>query len=222
MMSVTDWLERASTLHVHQALRNDAYSVAYPELVNHFTSIKNDVAWNDFVVGLHVVYAWMPTIPDLERICSTKPGCVTALDNDGKKRVIAALKAARDASQNVTADRAAELLSTLSKYINGSLVGASKLLHFLNPEVFPIWDSRVARRFLRTRGRPTNDKMKNLNLWRRYFEATADWRSRREVIQKCDELRGLSGCLGGATNTRIIELVLFHPAPDDRDEVKDT
>ena len=31
--------------------------------------------------------------------------------------------------------------------VNNSWVGSSKFLHFLNPQVFPIWDSHIARAF---------------------------------------------------------------------------
>ena len=31
--------------------------------------------------------------------------------------------------------------------INNSWVGLSKTLHFMNPEVFPIWDNKIARLF---------------------------------------------------------------------------
>lgn len=31
--------------------------------------------------------------------------------------------------------------------VNNSWVGSSKFLHFLNPKVFPIWDSHIARAF---------------------------------------------------------------------------
>lgn len=34
-------------------------------------------------------------------------------------------------------------LVTLTKAVNNSLVGVSKLLHFIAPEKYPIWDSRV-------------------------------------------------------------------------------
>ncbi len=36
-------------------------------------------------------------------------------------------------------------LKVLKNSINNSLVGPSKLLHFINPEIFAIWDSRVSR-----------------------------------------------------------------------------
>ena len=34
-----------------------------------------------------------------------------------------------------------------SSPINDSCVGLSKSLHFINPEIFPIWDSNVAKTF---------------------------------------------------------------------------
>jgi hypothetical protein len=38
-----------------------------------------------------------------------------------------------------------EELASLAHCFNNSLVGTSKLLHFINPEKFAIWDSRVYR-----------------------------------------------------------------------------
>lgn len=35
-------------------------------------------------------------------------------------------------------------LHILKKVVNNSIVGVSKLLHFISPEVYTIWDSRVA------------------------------------------------------------------------------
>jgi len=36
-------------------------------------------------------------------------------------------------------------LEILKGLLNNSLVGTSKHLHFINPEIFAIWDSRVYR-----------------------------------------------------------------------------
>jgi len=38
-------------------------------------------------------------------------------------------------------------LELLKKIVNNSIVGVSKLLHFVNPNYYLIWDSRVARYF---------------------------------------------------------------------------
>lgn len=34
-------------------------------------------------------------------------------------------------------------LEILKKAINNSMVGTSKLLHFINPHMYPIWDSKI-------------------------------------------------------------------------------
>ncbi|MGL5921128.1 MAG: hypothetical protein ACRCZQ_11610, partial [Bacteroidales bacterium] len=34
-------------------------------------------------------------------------------------------------------------LGILKSCINNSIVGVSKLLHFISPEIYPIWDSRI-------------------------------------------------------------------------------
>ena len=51
----------------------------------------------------------------------------------------------RGAKTNTAAYRFLQAIDEVAP-INRSWVGTSKFLHFLNPEIFPIWDSRVARR----------------------------------------------------------------------------
>jgi hypothetical protein len=51
-------------------------------------------------------------------------------------------------------------LATLMQCFNNSLVGTSKILHFVNPEKFAIWDSKVCKYVLQTKttthvGKPT-------------------------------------------------------------------
>ncbi len=47
-----------------------------------------------------------------------------------------------------TCDDAVEFVCGYSRSpINGSCIGLSKALHFINPEIFPIWDSNVAKAF---------------------------------------------------------------------------
>ena len=46
-------------------------------------------------------------------------------------------------------DEAVLLLNSLpnNSPVNNSWIGLSKVLHFINPDIFPIWDSRVAKCF---------------------------------------------------------------------------
>lgn len=62
-------------------------------------------------------------------------------------------------------------LTCLSELVNNSIVGTSKLLHFVNPELYAIWDSRVARYFF---GRPCwQYQVDDLATYRSYLGAVA-------------------------------------------------
>ena len=74
-----------------------------------------------------MIYGWMPTVlklntkadKDLERAA----GVLTVVKNEGR-----------------VTDKE---ISVLMKLINNSLVGTSKLLHFLAPDKYAIWDSKI-------------------------------------------------------------------------------
>jgi len=63
------------------------------------------------------------------------------LDPNHIDRAISALRRARSASEDVRDD---EVIRDLAACLS-SAVGASKMLHFVNPETFPIWDTKVER-----------------------------------------------------------------------------
>lgn len=99
-------------------------------------------------------------------------------------------------------------LSMLKGFANNSTVGASKVLHFLNPKVYSIWDSRVARQFLwKGVTRPTFDQDERLL---EYFDTLWDWRSDPRIRSRCQELRRARPELGRASTMRLLELVMFH------------
>jgi len=105
--------------------RNSSYHLSYPEFLKYFKNCHL-IDKHSLTIGLHFTYGWMPTVfdfrtGDMESILSI----VNKVRNQGWINFSDA--------------------SALKKYFNGSLVGTSKLLHFLSPEAFPIWDSRVYR-----------------------------------------------------------------------------
>jgi hypothetical protein len=55
-----------------------------------------------------------------------------------------ALMALREARGTTDPNKAGKLIDEISACLN-SVVGASKILHFVNPQLFPIWDSNVER-----------------------------------------------------------------------------
>jgi hypothetical protein len=107
--------------------RGSSYISSYPYLLSYFTS-KEVLEPADLVRGAHMAYGWMPTIlelypepPNLDLVGGAQ--LLTRAKHDG---------ALSDAD-----------LCSLASLINNSLVGASKLLHFVAPTQFAIWDSKI-------------------------------------------------------------------------------
>ncbi|MBR9853883.1 MAG: hypothetical protein GYB37_04790 [Algicola sp.] len=106
---------------------NDSYIQTYPEFLKYFEHIPvGGINEHRLVISSHFVYGWMPTIIHLDL---AKKGEVLKLLNAVK-------------SGHILNTREIEVLK---KAINNSLVGLSKLLHFINPKDYAIWDSRIYR-----------------------------------------------------------------------------
>ncbi|HCY75963.1 MAG TPA: hypothetical protein DHV28_08570 [Ignavibacteriales bacterium] len=104
---------------------NPWFESSYPAFVNHALS-KID----DLIPLIAYAYSWMPTIPTVN---------FELLAND--KYLFDELKRLQSASgYNLY-----ELMRKLIPAINNSIVGTSKVLHFIAPETIAIIDSRVAR-----------------------------------------------------------------------------
>lgn len=113
-------------------LIESSYSSSYRALVRLASNIEDDPANEGFAALAHATYGWMPTI-----LKCTYPSHFNALTPISAIKSIDTVSSARAFLRS--ADNKAP--------INGSWVGTSKFLHFLNPKVFPIWDSRVATNF---------------------------------------------------------------------------
>jgi hypothetical protein len=99
--------------------------ISYPEFLKYFRDIKK-ITKHDVVIGINFTYGWMPTIFDFR-----------SNDIDLVIDILNRAKQGKVPSENE--------LEILKKCFNNSLVGTSKLLHFINPDIFAIWDSRVFR-----------------------------------------------------------------------------
>jgi hypothetical protein len=103
----------------------DNYLTAYQEFVKYFKNLDK-LSIHNTIIGISFTYSWMPTILDLR---SNKIQEATEI-----------LNYAKQGNRPSSTD-----LDLLKSCFNNSLVGSSKLLHFINPEQFAIWDSRVYR-----------------------------------------------------------------------------
>jgi len=105
----------------------ESYIRSYPELVRFFLDL-NTISIHEFIIGAHAVYGWMPTILTLNE------------PSTGFQAVVDILNGVKYGQQLDSYS-----LLTLKSAINNSLVGTSKLLHFIRPDKYAIWDSRVYR-----------------------------------------------------------------------------
>ena len=103
---------------------------SYKEFLEFFAS-KDELTPHDLVIGAYFTYGWMPTMLELK----------------GDIDVVTAICASKSRREGISKGE----FSRLAEAINGSVVGASKLLHFINPKKYAIWDSRVYR-YLHRRG----------------------------------------------------------------------
>ena len=101
----------------------DSYLLSYPEFIAYFADL-DEITRHNVIIAANFTYGWMP------RILTFK--------SQDLATAVAILNAAR--GQRVIGERE---LSSLRNLIDNSLVGVSKLLHFINPTLYAIWDRRV-------------------------------------------------------------------------------
>ena len=107
---------------------SEQYLRTYPELLRSTTILAKEMGEDALPAIAHMAYGWMPTI--LKKFSDSQPGIVGT------------------ATGCRSFEEASGLIQSLEDSpINNSWVGMSKVLHFINPEFFPIWDSRVAKHF---------------------------------------------------------------------------
>ncbi len=117
--------EKANELTIEPA---DTYLLTYRHLKSDISEMEFEDEKDLYLAAL-MVYGWMPTIPDFH----TKDGKVT--------EALAVLRKLKKETEPYIPSEAE--IDSISGFLNKSVVGTSKLLHFLNHTVYPIWDSRI-------------------------------------------------------------------------------
>jgi hypothetical protein len=108
------------------AIQQRSDFISYPEFLKYFKNL-DEITKHTLVIGISFVYGWMPTIFDFR--------------SDNFDEAIKVLNKAKNGTELITIDD----LTLLKGLFNNSLVGSTKLLHFINPDKYAIWDSRVYR-----------------------------------------------------------------------------
>lgn len=107
-----------------QINRSSSYLRSYPEFLRYFRDLPA-IEEHHLIIAANFTYGWMPTI--------------LRFKSDGFAEAVAIVNRAKLGEPLTDED-----LVCLSSLINNSTVGVSKLLHFISPERYPIWDRRVA------------------------------------------------------------------------------
>lgn len=101
------------------------YFESYFEFLKYFKGL-DVIDKHSFTIGSYLVYGWMPTIPTIKYT----------------QESIKILNLVKNGEEITEKD-----YIQLVKSINNSIVGVSKLLHFINPSDYPIFDSRIKNFF---------------------------------------------------------------------------
>lgn len=125
------------------------YLQAYSYFLNYFRKIDS-IQLDDIVIGISFTYSWMPTI--LKKIDLTNSENLILILNKVKNGEVISI----------------EEINLLKQAFNNSLVGTSKLLHFINPNKYAIWDSRVFK-FL-SGEKPYISKFKEAEIYIEYLQ----------------------------------------------------
>ena len=133
--------------------RNVYYAETYDSMIKFFSMNKEVFDKDTFYQGLNMIYGWMPTIPKNSKPVNDDSICIELL------------KKAYYHKPNTTFTK--KDYQELIPYVNNSIVGLSKMLHFINPNVYPIWDSNIAYIF----GLKWNYQVNNVRLYMIYMIA---------------------------------------------------
>ncbi|NMC99405.1 MAG: hypothetical protein GYA62_06780 [Bacteroidales bacterium] len=165
-------------------IESDKTNKAYPYLIK---CAQREAEHRDLeaIIGLaHMVYGWMPTMVE----------CDWEKYNENIWDKI------------IEGDITEAFLSTIKAITNNSIVGASKLLHFCNPEKYAIWDSRVYKRI--TNETPYDSRVNDIEKYSIYMEHL------RSIQENAVELKNYlienKGIDLSASTMRCIEMVLFY------------
>ena len=126
-MNLTDIFPAIEVIQNNQVvtdLRAHTYLSTYPHIIDMARDNNPNTNQQFHQIAL-LVYGWMPRVLRINPIHSQSASLA----------MVAARNATIENYKNVNIQHVADSLH--------SLVGASKLLHFINPEVFPIWDSKI-------------------------------------------------------------------------------
>lgn len=177
---------------------NNSYKKSYDSLIKQGKKCSDERSkdrFDELVVLAHAAYGWMPTILEIG----------FEFDGEKKKEIINAVNhlSSFDSSSfegDKFFEKTFNSLKTIDIFTNNSFVGASKFLHFIYPERFAIFDSKIFD-VLQNNQASNLFAVQNVNDMRNFI-------GYQLAMQKAKEK------LKNEVNLRRIESVLFDSAKD--------
>ncbi|HVN67601.1 MAG TPA: hypothetical protein VMT55_04445 [Candidatus Sulfotelmatobacter sp.] len=165
--------------------KENRFVKSYSLLID-FVKTVNVYNAKTFTAIAHMVYGWMPTMLEFYEF-----------ENDADYQILG--EKIRLGNLGVPD------FEYLKKHINNSVVGASKFCHFINPDKYAIWDSRVSTYIFKNKA---YGLVNNTHNYMCYNEKLNELKN--ENLDELKEvLRGKINLSGNETNLRILELSLF-------------
>ena len=144
---------------------------------------------HDLIRTIHMVYAWMPTMLNLDNFTKVDINAIFLLALRAKNNQISEADLRR-------------LIIGLSKITNNHFVGASKVLFILNRDVYPIIDSRVIRAWNSQNKNFGLKKIKNISVMGDENFVANEYLMYKNLLTDCSRLNNVS--------IREIEILLFY------------
>ena len=166
--------------------QNTPYLRAYPEIIRYFRDVGTFTR-HEFIIGAHIVYGWMPTILEI----SSK--------DDVVGRAVDILNRVRHGAQIDFGE-----MDGLKAAINNSVVGASKVLHFMKPDSYPIWDS-VVYKFIH--GTNSQYQMGKSEIYLNYVSACQQVAADEGFLPAYESMKKKIGY--EITKIRAIEMIMY-------------
>ena len=178
--TIKELKEHLTTINIAEV----SYLNTYPFFVKYFNDIEV-IEKEHLIIASHFVYGWMPTIIDLNL-----------------KNVDDVLSILNKAKQGELLNEDELLIG--KEAINNSIVGLSKLLHFINPKIYAIWDSRIFRFLTKKKSTYGISNPKNYIAYLHYLEALTKDKLIQGFQNNVNELMGYK-----VSAYRALEFTMF-------------
>ena len=195
-------LSKPSNIRYLERQNPGGYDYTYDTLLELFECLMKQQDKKKWLIGgASLVYSWMPTILKF-RIGD---------DIGNEERALSSLcEIHKDKDKYCDQDDESIIkqLKPMKDFVNRSIVGPSKFLHFSYPTVFPIWDSVVKKAFSKepkTR-KPTKTNNSDIRDYIEYARSVHEiCKNNKQLVKSLDHIK----LLEGKTCVRKVEYALF-------------